>query len=115
MDQVAGYQHTELAEGRWIQMSIAEQMGNIGSEISRSLRWYNKNPKRFQASFDRALELIDLSINAAQAQSQTAYLKELCRAREELCDYFDGNDWGTDPRQMQKYYDQFISLVRPTV
>lgn len=115
MDQVARYQHAELAAGRWAQMSVAEQMGNIGSEVSRSLHWYNKNPKRFQASFDRALELLDLSVDAAQAQSQTTHLKELCRAREELCDYFNGNNWNTDPKQMQKYYDQFISLARPTV
>lgn len=109
MDKEIGYQHTELANGKWGELCFAEQMGNIGSEVSRSLRWFDKNPKRFQASFDRALELIDLSIAGTKKPGQ---LKELCRAREELCDYFNGNSWGSDPSKIQRYYDQFVMLVR---
>ena len=59
MDSVK-YQHAGLADGQWRKMSFAEQMGNIGSEVSRALRWFEKNPVRFQASFERAVELIDL-------------------------------------------------------
>lgn len=108
MGEIA-YQHAGLASGRWDKMSFAEQMGNIGSEVSRALRWYGKNQVRYQSSFDRALELMDLSIEKAQNGAQ---LKELCRAREELCDYFNGNSWGSRPQTIQKYYDQFVSLVR---
>ena len=108
MDQVA-YQHTGLAAGRWAELSLAEQMGNIGSEVSRSLKWFGKNPRRFQSSFERALELIDLSIAATK---DVGRLKELCRAREELCDYFNGNSWGSDPVKIQQYYDQFVWLAR---
>ena len=36
------YQHKELAAGRWAQMSLAEQMLNIGSEVSRANRWKAK-------------------------------------------------------------------------
>lgn len=32
------FMHHELASGRWENMSLAEQMGNIGSEISRVIR-----------------------------------------------------------------------------
>lgn len=108
MGEVA-YQHAELAEGKWAELSLAEQMGNIGSEVSRSLRWFDKNSKRFQASFDRALELMDLSIAATKDSGR---LEELCRAREELCDYFNGNSWGSDPVKIQRYYDQFVLLAR---
>lgn len=108
MDKV-GYQHVGLANGRWAKMSFAEQMANIGSEVSRSMRWYGKNPTRFQSCFDRALELIDLSIDAT---SEPGKLKELCRAREELCDYFDGNSWGSQPAKIQAYYDQFVLRAR---
>lgn len=90
-------------------MSFAEQMGNIGSEVSRSMRWFGKNQRRFQASFDRALELIDLSICEADKHGK---LRELCRAREELCDYFEGNSWGSNPVAIQKYYDQFATFAR---
>jgi len=36
------YQHSELASGRWASMSLAEQMLNIGSEVSRANRWQSK-------------------------------------------------------------------------
>ncbi len=108
MDSVK-YQHAGLADGQWGKMSFAEQMGNIGSEVSRALKWFEKNPARFEASFERALELIDLSIRETREDGK---LKELCRAREEFCDYFYGNEWGSEPQQIQKYYDQFVLLVR---
>ena len=109
MDSVKYYQHAGLADGQWGKMSFAEQMGNIGSEVSRTFRWFEKNPGRFQASFERALELIDLSIRENRDGGK---LKELCRAREEFCDYFNGNEWGSEPQRIQKYYDQFVLLVR---
>ncbi|MGE3842239.1 MAG: hypothetical protein AB7I50_11685 [Vicinamibacterales bacterium] len=33
----------DLADGRWHQLSLAEQFGNIGSEISRAVRWSGRN------------------------------------------------------------------------
>ena len=109
MDSVK-YQHAGLADGQWGKMSFAEQMGNIGSEVSRAFRWFEKNPVRFQASFERAVELMDLSIKAADSSGK---LSELCRAREEFCDYFfEKNTWHTDPNKMQKYYDGFVIMMR---
>lgn len=92
------------------------QMGNLGSEVSRALKWFGKNEKRFQVSFERALELFDLTIEAAQddeTMSREGKLKEVCRAREEFCDYFLGdNSWGTDAAKMMRYYDQFVMMGR---
>lgn len=103
-------QHQDLANGRWAEMPFCLQMGNVGSEVSRSLKWFGKNEKRFQVSFDRALELFDLTIECAK--SHPGRLKEVCRAREEFCDYFLGNSWHTQPTAMQHYYDQFALLSR---
>lgn len=110
MDSVK-IQHRELAAGRWADMSLALQMGNIGSEVSRSLKWYGKNEKRFRVSFERALELFDLSIQC-MPRSEKGKLRELCRAREEFCDYFMGNTWRTNPEKMMRYYDQFAIMGR---
>lgn len=85
-------------------------MGNIGSEVSRSLKNKDK-PARFHGCFDRALELFDFTIAALQEKKENAKLKEVCRAREEFCDYFNGNSYHTDPEKMQAYYDQFVSLI----
>lgn len=103
-------QHQDLANGEWAKMPFCLQMGNIGSEVSRSLKWFGKNEKRFRVSFERALELFDFTIECSKQSS--SQLKEICRAREEFCDYFMGNSWGTKPEQMQRYYDQFALLGR---
>lgn len=96
--------HKGLAE-RWGEMSFELQMGNVGSEVYRSLKWQGKNETHFQQAFERALELFDFTIEAAIGDS--AKLKEVCRAREEFCDYCLGNSWGTDPKKMMRYYDDF--------
>jgi len=108
------YQHSPELIERWPQMSLREQMGNIGSEVSRAIRWKDRNEKRFWGAFARALELLDLSIEAAVAYDRTHqpanHTGELCRAREELCDFLvGGNTWGTDPVRLQRYYDQFVT------
>ena len=106
------YQHKDLAAGRWAEMPFHLQMGNIGSEVSRSLKWQKKgNEKLMNAAINRGLELFDLSI--AAAKRFPGRLKELCRAREEFCDYFfGGNSFHTDPVKLQRYYDQFVTLYR---
>jgi len=53
-------QHKNLASGRWSQMSLCEQMANIGSEVSRALNWRKKEKEELShEAASRALELID--------------------------------------------------------
>lgn len=109
-------QHKSLADGRWEEIPFHLQMANIGSEVSRAIRWKKKNrEKRCLAALFRGLELIDFSIEAASRMEpgsmKAGHLKELCRCREELCDYFIGeNEFHTDPDRLQKYYDQFAMM-----
>lgn len=102
--------HKQLAAGRWSELSFAEQMGNIGSEISRTIGWLKKgNTEQSQRAFFRALELLDLTI----AMSRGSRLRELCRTREALADrYFFDNEYGTTDEIWQRYFDQFAMLVR---
>ncbi len=106
------YIHSEEVRRNWGKHSIEYQMGNIGSEVSRSLKWTEKgNEKRAAMAIDRALELFDYTI-AANVNSP-ARLREVLIAREEFCDYFfGGNSWHTDPDRMQKYYDEFVMMMR---
>lgn len=110
------YIHSDEARRDWADHSIEYQMGNIGSEVSRSLKWSARgNLARANAAIDRALELFDFTI--AANQNNVPRLREILIAREEFCDYFFGdNSWGTDPKQMQKYYDGFAMMeqLRPT-
>lgn len=114
MDNGVGFIHKELAEGRWAEIPFNLQMGNIGSEVSRALKWKEKgNERRMNAAIDRALDLFDISLKFTK---EAPKLKELCRARDEFCDYFfgDNNEFNTDPAKMQRYYDQFVLMRQKT-
>ncbi len=39
------YRHQELAAGRWSRLSLAEQLGNVGSEVGRMRRWHGKDER----------------------------------------------------------------------
>lgn len=103
-------QHKELAE-RWMEETLAFWMMNIGSEVSRAVKNEDK-PARWQGAFDRALELMDLTIYALQQRQEYAKMREICYAREEFCSYFYGGEMKVDAEKMQRYYDQFVTLLR---
>ena len=102
------YQHTELAAGRWAEMSLAEQMLNIGSEVSRANRWRIKgNEEQCLRAADRALELLSLTIDAQRGRHA---LGEFCRLYEVLADFYYGeNSYQTDPAKLQRGFDIFYS------
>ena len=43
---------------RWHELALAQQLGNVGSEISRALKWRSRDPAVAQRALERALELI---------------------------------------------------------
>ena len=86
----------ELSDGKWNKMSLVEQMGNVGSEVSRCIKWKNKNDKKnSNFAFERALELLDMTIKDSK---NTKRLRELTRIRETFIDYivFDNQYRATD-------------------
>lgn len=102
--------HTDLANGRWITMSLAQQMGNIGGEVHRLVLSQNKDKGRFDSAFDRALELIDLTL--ADPRWKKGY-KEIARVREVLCDIcFGQNQYDTSLEALDNYFFQFGLAAR---
>ncbi len=82
--------HKDLAMGRWFQMTAMEQLGNIGSEVARSLQWHQKKEtENRNKAIGRMLDLIDLTVRDPKWINR---LRELLRTREVLCDYFFGNN-----------------------
>ena len=105
------HQHRDLAAGRWKQLSFVEQMANIGSEIERTIAWKKKGrPEISRRAFERALELIDLTV--ADAKNLTR-LRELLRVREAIADhfYFD-NSYQSTPEGWQRYFGSFLIAAR---
>ena len=103
-------QHKELAEGRWRQMSFVEQMGNAGSEVERFLNWRAKGHPEYSAkAFARALELLDLTMDANR---QRGRLREVARVREALVDYEGANAFGSTEDSWRKYFRAFAYAAR---
>lgn len=105
------HQHKDLASGRWGRLSFLEQMANIGSEVERALTWQAKDNVAYsQKAFERALELVDLTLDSATG---SARFKELARAREAIADYFVGvNQFKSTPASWKKYFLFFAYAVR---
>jgi hypothetical protein len=99
-------QHQELASGRWIKMSFFEQMANIGSEVERAMKWKKKgNAEYSKMAFERALELLNLTISDSNNKNR---LKELVRLRETLNDYFAfKNEYHSTDKSWSNYFYSF--------
>ncbi len=97
--------HSSLASGKWFELTMAEQLGNIGSEVSRARRWQEKDEKLFVGAMERALELFDLTLQDPRWKHR---LKEICRAREVLCDTaFGSRSYSTSLADLDRYFTQF--------
>lgn len=104
-------QHRELASGKWGALAFVEQMANIGSEVERAINWRNKNNSEYsRLAFERALELIDLTLEGGKS---FAVLKELARVREALADYFVfTNTYNSTDKCWQDYFLAFNYAAR---
>ena len=106
-------QHRDIAGGRWHHLSLAEQFGNIGSEISRAIRWSGKNPDTARSALYRALELFDLTLDDPRHRQSAPRLREIARTREVVVDFFAGsNEYGSTSASLMKYFDQFALSAR---
>ena len=105
------YQHKELAAGRWKELTFFEQMANIGSEVERALNWKAKqNSDYSQKAFERALELIDLTLDSVTGLARH---KEVARMREAMVDFFAGsNQFKSTEISWKKYFFPFTFAAR---
>ncbi|MBI1754836.1 hypothetical protein HY250_02480 [Candidatus Azambacteria bacterium] len=102
--------HKNLADGRWFELSLMEQLGNIGSEVSRAQSAQNKDTARFQNATDRALELFDLTLSDARWRGR---LTEVGRAREVFCDaVLGGKEYGSSLADINRYFTHFAIAAR---
>ncbi len=106
------YIHKNLANGRWHELTLAEQLGNVGSEVDRIISWKKKENSEYSTNaFYRALDLLDLTISDKRWHGPK--LKEICRLREVLCDSFLGGElYNTPLEYFQKYFYQFALIAR---
>lgn len=104
-------EHRQLADGRWFSMPLVEQMANIGSEVERALNWKARNNGAYcQKAFERALELIDFTLEDAKNRHRCS---EPARLREAIVDYFYGsNQCSCTEHYWKKYFLSFSFAAR---
>ena len=62
---------------------------------------------------ERALELIDLTLDDPRQRSSVARLREICRVREVLLDFLVGpNQYSSTEVTLQRYFDAFAVAAR---
>lgn len=96
--------HSVNINDRWGNLSLAEQMGNIGSEVGRSISGKSK-----EAAKERALELFDLTISDNRWVGPKR--REIARARESYLTALDSNDL-KDLNALNKYFYYFAVSAR---
>jgi len=103
--------HVALAAGRWHTMTLAEQLGNVGSEVGRAVRAKAQgNEGRMIAALDRALELFDLTAADPRLLGRR---REVLRAREVVCDFLIGdNQFGSTAQSLDGYFLAFATAAR---
>ena len=104
------FQHQSLAGGKWFELSLCQQMGNIGSEIGRARRWQSKDSRQFDNAFFRAVELLDLTLSDPRWRKR---MKEIARAREVVCDtWLGGKEYNSTFDSLEKYFYHFAFAAR---
>jgi len=103
---IPNVQHKSLADGRWLELTLVEQLANVGSEVIRSIRWKGRNEEFARLAADRALEL--LSFTKADPKNRGSRLRELTRLYEVLVnDLYGFNDFKSDLPKLEAYFMAF--------
>jgi hypothetical protein len=108
----AVFLHGDLASGRWRELSLCEQMGHVGSEVGRAIRWRSRNAEIADGAVERALDLMDLTLDDPRHRRSLPRLRELARAREVLADFlFGSNEYGSTAESLERYFDAFATAA----
>ena len=96
---------TPISKERWFTLSLAEQLGNIGSEVGRAAKWQGKDEASFWGATTRALELFDITQMDRRWSNRRS---ELDRVRESFADaVLGGREYQSKLSDLEKYFMLF--------
>ena len=102
-------QHLILAAESWSKFSLEEQLGNIGSEVSRAIR-SKGDAEYYWGAVSRALDLFYLTIIDPRWKGR---LKEIVRTKELFCAAALGsNEFKTTLEDLDRYFTYFALVAR---
>ena len=98
-----------VSKERWGTFTLAEQLGNIGSEVGRAAKWEGKDENSFWGAVTRALELLDLTRMDRRWKNRRV---EIDRAREVFSDaVLGGHEYDSFLPDVERYFMQFAYLA----
>ena len=101
-----------ISKERWATLPLAEQLGNIGSEVGRARAWQGKDENSFWGAVTRALELIDLTREDERWEKRRS---ELNRIRETFADaVLGGTEYRSTLGDLERYFMYFALYARRT-
>jgi hypothetical protein len=98
---------------RWAQLSLLDQLGNIGSEVGRSMNARRAQQEdRFWSAVQRALDLFSATMSGEPKQGEYA-LKEVARAKEEFLRIATAEKFvEAEARSLEDYFMQLATAGR---
>lgn len=94
---------------KWAQMTIFEQMGNIGSEVGRAIAAKQRaDTKSLEAATNRALDLFDATVEHL-VQQKSPRVREVLRSRDQFTEMVLTDK--LDPK-LDDYFLQFALAAR---
>lgn len=73
---------------RWIKLSRREQILSIGAEFERARAWQGKDEALFRGALERALGLVDLTIQVPLGKAE---LLQILTLRNEIARFYVGD------------------------
>jgi len=97
----------------WSTMSIFDQMGNIYSEVGRTLKAkQDHDQERYELALARAIDLFDATVSIL-VERHSPKTKEVLRAKEEFLDVCRTAD-SDEIKDLDRYFMQFAIAARLT-
>jgi len=101
-----------IDRNRWEQLTIYEQMGNIGSEVGRAIKARRTGrEERLAGAIERALDLFTATTEQL-VKEKSPRLREVLRARNEFLRLFYDGTFDEEADGIERYFTQFAIAAR---
>ena len=96
-----------MEKSKWFNLTKAQQIGNIGSEIARAAYWENHNDLiNRNKALERSLDLLDLTLNDRRWK---AGIKEIARFREVVsAQYCNDEFFNITIKELEEFCINFV-------
>lgn len=102
----------DFSKDKWQMLTLAEQLGNVGSDFDRALKWKSKDQQQlFMSAAGRALEQLDLTLTNSSLHGLRR--REISRVRETMCEeLFGQSGTASSAKRLSRYFLAMASLAR---